>query len=84
MKADFSIIRNYNLRRRPGRNKRLGLWAPDELGFSGAKADLYAREVVLADFDEPGDNDVLRKIFADFEKGSVAIDPSKLDMRWIS
>ena len=37
-----------------------------------------AKEVVLADFDEPGDDDVLRKVLGDFEKGGVAIDSSKI------
>ena len=60
------------------RNKLLGLWAAAKLGLSGAAADAYAKEVVLADFDEPGDEDVLRKVLADFEKGSVGIDSSKI------
>ena len=47
------------------RNKLLGLWAAGELGKSGADADAYAKEVVLADFEESGDNDVLRKVAKD-------------------
>ena len=60
------------------RNKLLGLWAAAELGFSETEAEVYAKEVVLADFDEPGDDDVLRKVLGDFEKGGVAIDSSKI------
>src|SRR2546429_30674 len=37
------------------RNKLLGLWAAEKLGISGAEADAYAKAVVMADFDEPGD-----------------------------
>ena len=47
------------------RNKLLGLWAAGQLGKSGADADAYAKEVVLADFEETGDNDVLRKVAKD-------------------
>ena len=47
------------------RNKLLGLWAASELGKTGADADAYAKEVVLADFEEAGDNDVLRKVTKD-------------------
>src|SRR6202158_1492230 len=47
------------------RNKLLGLWAADVLGKSGADADAYAKEVVLADFEETGDNDVLHKVAKD-------------------
>jgi len=47
------------------RNKLLGLWAAGILGKSGADAEAYAKEVVLADFEEAGDNDVLRKVVAD-------------------
>jgi hypothetical protein len=60
------------------RNKMLGLWAAGELGLSGAEAESYAKEVVLADFEEPGDDDVLRKVLADFEEGNVGIDSSKI------
>lgn len=48
------------------RNKLLGLWAAEQFGLAGADAEAYAREVVTADFDEPGDGDVLRKVMADF------------------
>jgi hypothetical protein len=43
----------------------LGLWAAGVLGKSGADAEAYAKEVVLADFEEAGDNDVLRKVARD-------------------
>src|SRR5205085_7219528 len=54
------------------RNKLLGLWAAEKLGLSGPAADAYAKEVVLADFEEPGDDDVLRKVRKDFEAKGVA------------
>jgi hypothetical protein len=54
------------------RNKLLGLWAAEKLGLSGADADAYAKAVVMADFEEPGDNDVFKKIRQDFDAKGVA------------
>ena len=48
------------------RNRLLGLWAAEKLGLSGVQAEAYAKEVVMADFEEPGDHDVFRKIRSDF------------------
>lgn len=53
------------------RNKLLGLWAAEHLGFEGDKAEEYAKEVVRADFEEPGDEDVFRKIREDFDVNKV-------------
>jgi hypothetical protein len=54
------------------RNKLLGLWAAEKLGFSGPAADAYAKEVVMSDFEEPGDDDVFRKLRKDFDAKGVA------------
>jgi hypothetical protein len=54
------------------RNKLLGLWLAGEFGMDGDAAEAYAKEVVIADLDEPGDEDVIRKVMADIaEKGSA-------------
>lgn len=53
------------------RNKALGLWAAEKLGKTGADAEAYAKEVVVADIAEAGDNDVLRKVKGDFEAAGV-------------
>jgi hypothetical protein len=55
------------------RNRLLGLWAAEKLGLAGDAAAAYAKEVVGADFEEPGDADVIRKILKDFSEKSVAI-----------
>jgi hypothetical protein len=47
------------------RNKLLGLWAAELMGKSGDAADNYAKEVVKADFEEAGDEDVYRKVADD-------------------
>jgi hypothetical protein len=53
------------------RNKLLGLWAAEKLGLSGDEAAAYAKSVVMADFQEAGDDDVFRKIRADLDAKSV-------------
>ena len=53
------------------RNKLLGLWAAEKLGLTGAEADSYAKSVVLSDFEEVGDHDVLRKLRTDFDAKGV-------------
>jgi hypothetical protein len=55
------------------RDKLLGLWAAEKLGLSGTAAEDYAKEVVKAEFEEPGDHDVFRKIRRDFDAKSIAI-----------
>ena len=47
------------------RNKLLGLWAAGLMGKSGADAEAYAKEVVIADFEKPGDSDVIAKLVKD-------------------
>jgi hypothetical protein len=54
------------------RNKLLGLWAAELMGLTGEAADAYAKEVVKADFEEVGDEDVFRKIRKDFDGKGVA------------
>jgi len=54
------------------RNKLLGEWAAGELGFSGERAKEYAMAVVQADFQEPGHEDVFRKIRSDFDAAKLA------------
>ena len=54
------------------RNKLLGLWAAEKLGLSGAEAEAYAKEVVAADFEEAGHEDVFKKVRKDFDAKGVA------------
>ncbi len=49
------------------RNKLLGLWAAEKLGKTGADAEAYAKDVVMSDFEEAGDDDVFRKVKADLD-----------------
>ncbi|MDJ0685538.1 MAG: DUF1476 domain-containing protein [Alphaproteobacteria bacterium] len=49
------------------RNKLLGLWLADKMGLVGEEAQAYAMEVVKADFEEPGHEDVVRKVMVDIK-----------------
>jgi hypothetical protein len=54
------------------RNRILGMWAAEKLGLTGPAAEAYAKEVVMADFEEAGDNDVFNKLRKDFDAKGVA------------
>ena len=60
------------------RNKLLGLWAAEQMGVSGDAADEYAKEVVVSDFDRPGDEDVLEKVLKDLTDKGLDMSSSKL------
>jgi len=65
------------------RNKLLGLWAAEKLGKSGADAEAYAKSVVLADFQEAGDDDVVRKVKGDLETGGASTSEAEIKSRMI-
>ena len=73
--AKFKHDQEFQFKATARRNKLLGLWAAEKLGLSGGDADAYAKEVVIADFEEPGDEDVVRKVAGDLDgKGVTAED----------
>lgn len=56
------------------RNKLLGHWAAGLMGLSPAEADAYAKSVVQADFEEAGDEDVVRKVLGDLISAGIDSD----------
>jgi len=60
------------------RNKLLGLWAAELMGLSGEDAQAYAREVIKADFEEAGEEDVYRKIKGDLDARGVSISEHRI------
>jgi hypothetical protein len=57
------------------RAKLVGQWAAQQMGKTGAEADAYAKSVVMADFEEAGDDDIFRKVRADLDaagKGDIS------------
>ena len=69
----FAIDEELKFKATARRNKLLGLWVAEKLGKSGDAADAYAKEVVKADFEEAGDEDVFRKVRADLDASGVQV-----------
>ncbi|MGU3398441.1 DUF1476 domain-containing protein [Brucellaceae bacterium D45D] len=69
----FALDAELRFKAEARRNKLLGLWAAEQLGKHDADADAYAKEVVAADFEEAGDEDVFRKVRADFDAANVSV-----------
>ena len=67
----FALDEEQKFKASARRNKLLGLWAAEKLGLTGAAVDAYAKEVVAADFEEAGDDDVFRKLRKDFDAKGV-------------
>ena len=61
-------------------NRLLGMWAGGLLGKSGADAEAYAKEVVLADFEKPGHEDVIEKVAKDLS--GKGIDAGTIRKEW--
>lgn len=55
------------------RNKLLGLWAAEKMGLEEDDAEAYAKEVVIADFTEPGDDDVVERVLTDMHARGVDV-----------
>jgi len=53
------------------RNRLLGLWAGKQMGLDADSAEVYAKEVVAADFSEPGDADVMKKVQGDLQAKGI-------------
>jgi hypothetical protein len=60
------------------RNKLLGLWAAEKLGKTGPDADAYAKEVIAADIEEQGEEDVYRKLRRDFDAAGVDVSEHRI------
>jgi hypothetical protein len=60
------------------RNKLLGMWAAERMGLSAAETDAYAKSVVQADFEEAGDEDVIRKLIGDLTSAGVETDEGEV------
>ena len=60
------------------RNKMLGLWAAEKMGLSTESAEQYAAAVVRADMEQPGDEDVFRKVAGDFKGSGLNVSEGEL------
>ena len=60
------------------RNRLLGQWAATKMGLTEAEADAYARHVIRADFEEAGDEDVIRKLLGDLTSAGIDVDEATI------
>jgi hypothetical protein len=67
--AAYQHDQEMQFKARARRNKLLGLWAAGLLGKTGADAEAYARHIVLADFEKPGDHDIVHTLMHDLAAG---------------
>ena len=67
----FAVDEELKFKANARRNKLLGMWAAEKLALTGADAEAYAKTIVMADFEEAGDDDVFRKVRKDFDEKGV-------------
>jgi hypothetical protein len=69
----FELDQEQEFKAQARRAKLLGQWAAGELGLEGDEAAAYAKNMVIADLEEAGDEDLFRQVRSDFDKAAVAI-----------
>ena len=72
--SKFARDEEMNFRVIARRNKLVGQWAAEKMGLTPEEGDAYAKSVVQADFEESGDEDVIRKLLGDLISAGVEID----------
>ncbi len=72
--AKFAMDEQTAFRVAARRNRLLGQWAASQMGLTPEETDAYAKEVIQADFEEAGDDDVIRKILGDLTGAGIDID----------
>jgi hypothetical protein len=77
--SKFARDEDFQFRVQARRNRLLGAWAAEQMGLSPEESEAYAKAVVQADFEEAGDEDVIRKLLGDLI--SAGIETSDADIR---
>ncbi|WP_397415030.1 DUF1476 domain-containing protein [Phenylobacterium sp.] len=75
----FALDQEQEFKATARRNRALGRWAAGLMGLEAAQVDEYATAVVKSDFELPGDDDVLRKVFEDLK--GAGVNTSEADVR---
>ncbi len=76
--AKFALDQEQEFKAIARRNKMLGLWAAEKMGLSADSADQYAAAIVRADMEQPGDEDVFRKVAGDFKASGLTVSESEI------
>ncbi len=75
----FALEAELEFKARARRNRLVGRWAAEKLGLNGAEAETYAGVIIATDLEEHGDNDVIRKLKADFAAKSVTVSDHQIE-----
>ncbi len=76
--AKFARDEEMQFRVAARRNRLLGEWAAQLMGLSQVETESYAKDVVRVDFEEAGDEDVIRKLLGDLTSAEVDIDETRI------
>lgn len=76
--AKYALDQDQEFRAQARRNRLLGLWAAEKMGLSAESAEEYAKAVVRADFEQPGDEDVFRKLDQDFRGAGLTVSEGEI------
>jgi hypothetical protein len=76
--AKYALDQEQEFKAIARRNRMLGLWAAEKMGLSAESADQYAAAVVRADFEQPGDEDVFRKVAGDFKASGLSVSEGEI------
>ncbi|MCK0198832.1 DUF1476 domain-containing protein [Ancylobacter sp. 6x-1] len=76
--AKFAHDETVRFKAHARRNRALGIWAAEKLGLAGDEAAAYARSLIEADLEEAGDEDVYRKLKADFDAKGLDISEHRI------
>lgn len=77
----FALDQEQDFKAHVRRNRALGTWAAGLMGLQAAHVEEYAKAVVKSDFELPGDDDVLRKVFEDLKGAGVTVTEAEVRMK---
>ena len=76
--SKFALDQEQEFKAMARRNKLLGLWAAEKMELGADSAEEYAKAVVRADFEQPGEEDVFRKIAGDFKASGLTVSEGEI------
>jgi hypothetical protein len=76
--SKFALDQEQEFKAVARRNRLLGLWAAEKMGLNAAGAEEYGRAIVKADFEQPGEEDVFRKIAQDLEGAGLTVSEGEI------
>ena len=76
--AKFARDEEMQFRVAARRNRLLGGWAAEKMGLTAVEAEAYGKAVIQADFEEAGDEDVIRKLLGDLTAAGVQVDEAEI------